>query len=543
MFNNLIFIFLFLKNFNLFNCKKTICEYNLIKLPENSFLFYQRIETKNGIIECLERCIDDWEICKSALFIINNKNKQLCQIYSQNLIINQSSLILTNEQQQQQNNNNNNNTFILLELNDIPCNKKIFEFKLLKFLSHSRREILNLVPSELNKQINKELEKEKIIKLADDPYSSSEIKNEIEINKPIKPIIVSRGLWGQRCRGGFCRFQKNIQNKEKHLPCPALKVTDPCAPQPQWLEWTESSSSICSVSCGNGTIKLKRYCSTGKNKDCKGEETKIQQCIMPSCIIYQWNDWTEWTKPCGEQECPSWSNWNEWGQCSPMSNNCNNEAGIQQRKRDCILNKNERKELIECDGLAFEQRNCYSLINKNCPNWSNWGEWSNCSKKCGNGEKIRYRECINKINKEENCKGPSVEHLLCNTQECPNLNEWSEWSECSNNNCGIVGYQLRSRTCNGSNCIEDVKTENDYRICNNNNNNNCYYFDQWTEWSGCSVTCGQGFCERKRKCLNNNNIENNQKKEFNLNQSFKIGQKEGEEKKKKKRKYFLYLKK
>ena len=25
------------------------------------------------------------------------------------------------------------------------------------------------------------------------------------------------------------------------------------------------------------------------------------------------------------------------------------------------------------------------------------------------------------------------------------------------------------------------------------------YFDNWTEWGGCSVTCGRGFCERRRR--------------------------------------------
>jgi len=46
-------------------------------------------------------------------------------------------------------------------------------------------------------------------------------------------------------------------------------------------------------------------------------------------------------------------------------------------KRDCIINKNGggNNELIECEGLAFEQRNCESTTNKNCPIWGNWGEW------------------------------------------------------------------------------------------------------------------------------------------------------------------------
>ena len=39
------------------------------------------------------------------------------------------------------------------------------------------------------------------IKLADDSYIDVNKNEKVEIEKPIQPIIVSRGLWGQRCRG------------------------------------------------------------------------------------------------------------------------------------------------------------------------------------------------------------------------------------------------------------------------------------------------------------------------------------------------------
>jgi len=67
-----LFFFYFIQNIYFLKTEKTICEHFLIKLPENFSLFYQRIETKNGILECLERCIDDWEMCKSVLFVVKN---------------------------------------------------------------------------------------------------------------------------------------------------------------------------------------------------------------------------------------------------------------------------------------------------------------------------------------------------------------------------------------------------------------------------------------------------------------------------------------
>ena len=39
------------------------------------------------------------------------------------------------------------------------------------------------------------------IKLADDPYIELDKNGKVEAEKPIQPLIVSRGLWGQRCRG------------------------------------------------------------------------------------------------------------------------------------------------------------------------------------------------------------------------------------------------------------------------------------------------------------------------------------------------------
>ena len=54
--------------------------------------------------------------------------------------------------------------------------------------------------------------------------------------------------------------------------------------------------------------------------------------------------------------------------------------------------------------------------------WSDFGEWSNCSVDCGNGEQERTR----KIEKAaafggNNCTGLGKETRACKTKECPGI--------------------------------------------------------------------------------------------------------------------------
>ncbi|XP_046699883.1 adhesion G protein-coupled receptor B2 isoform X3 [Silurus meridionalis] len=82
----------------------------------------------------------------------------------------------------------------------------------------------------------------------------------------------------------------------------------------------------------------------------------------------------------------------------------------------------------------------------------------------------------------------------------PAAEEWSQWSVCSLT-CG-QGWQVRTRSCvsspYGTLCSGPLR---ETRLCNNTAT--CPVEGQWLDWaswSGCSVSCGSGTQQRQRRC-------------------------------------------
>lgn len=142
-----------------------------------------------------------------------------------------------------------------------------------------------------------------------------------------------------------------------------------------WAEWSEFTS--CSVSCGIGQKTRTRQCSTENTNDCYGTSEESQECLIVPCP-----DWTPWSgfSPCsvscggsgihertrqctsGDQKdckgesieihkcnngpCPKWGKWSVFSQCS-MS--CN--YGIRTRRRECLTE-------TKCVGKSIENELC-----------------------------------------------------------------------------------------------------------------------------------------------------------------------------------------
>uniref|UniRef100_A0A9J7X552 Adhesion G protein-coupled receptor B2 n=1 Tax=Cyprinus carpio carpio TaxID=630221 RepID=A0A9J7X552_CYPCA len=83
----------------------------------------------------------------------------------------------------------------------------------------------------------------------------------------------------------------------------------------------------------------------------------------------------------------------------------------------------------------------------------------------------------------------------------PAAEEWSQWSMCSLT-CG-QGWQVRSRSCvsspYGTLCSGPLR---ETRLCNNTATCPVHgLWEEWSSWSLCSVTCGRGTRTRSRICV------------------------------------------
>ena len=162
--------------------------------------------------------------------------------------------------------------------------------------------------------------------------------------------------------------------------------------------------------------------------------------------------------------------------------------------------------------------------NGKCAEWTNWGEWSDCTQTCGGGMTKRSRQCV--VPKRRNgksvtdakeeelpCPGASTSVLFCNLEDCPpdvfEWTQWTTWTACSEK-CGNNGKRKRNRECEIVENVaksqglvvlpKDAKCPGKDRESGKCNIRSCSQWTTWESWTKCSVTCGDGKQSRKRNC-------------------------------------------
>ncbi|CAK9106121.1 unnamed protein product [Durusdinium trenchii] len=172
------------------------------------------------------------------------------------------------------------------------------------------------------------------------------------------------------CGGGRQKRTRAVKHREEDggEPCQGNATeeracdTQVCSRDCVWTAW--DSWAACSATCESGTASRSREVKSPKQGEgrCEGNSSEVRNCQQDPC----------------PQDC-QFSDWDSWTSCIPFCD------GQQKRNRS----KTVENQFGGSCGELEESRSCTNFC-LDCQ-WSDWSQYSACSKTCGGGESTRWR--------------------------------------------------------------------------------------------------------------------------------------------------------
>uniref|UniRef100_A0A3B3CX71 Uncharacterized protein n=1 Tax=Oryzias melastigma TaxID=30732 RepID=A0A3B3CX71_ORYME len=256
----------------------------------------------------------------------------------------------------------------------------------------------------------------------------------------------------------------------------------------QWSGWSECSKTCFSHVDDVGIRRRFRSCSYVSLNHTHNPSGTLTAGVYFLSVHGSWSPWSPWSQCSLECDSGVQTRMRVCGSPAPQHGGSSCPGPHIQTKDFCILTPCDRKfrtfRMLVCDG-----------------GWSQWSNWTECTKSCGWGIKSRRRECDSPTPEGEGnyCEGLAG-FMRCQSFPACHVDggwgQWAAWSPCSLS-CG-TGLQSRRRSCNnpapqggGRGCVGAAEQTKDYSV---------EPWRSWSQWSECSVSCGGGQQSRFRLC-------------------------------------------
>ncbi|CAD5111690.1 DgyrCDS976 [Dimorphilus gyrociliatus] len=259
------------------------------------------------------------------------------------------------------------------------------------------------------------------------------------------------------CKKGYCAL--NSYGIPQCICAKGYRGEDCGYKNPQWEQWAEWSATCkpCQRQDFQKRMRRRRHNGIGIND-------------YPQVLTRE-GLWVKDTRDVESENCPrypciihgKWGEWQKWSQCTKRC-----QIGQKTSMRSCIFDMNVKYSCkvykaidcipvvkgLPCKGPTFRVNVCNlrpcrtgeisDAVVRGSNQYGNWRTWSKCSEICGEGLRIRMRDCP-----LDSCFGTSFMSEKCfNNAGClkkKSFENWQSWSLCNYKTSKAVGNMTKQR--------------------------------------------------------------------------------------------------